>query len=283
MRRRQVILALVVAIIGAVMYFCNQQVNPVTGEKQHVSLSPQQEIAMGLAAAPEMEQQFGGEHPDASVQEAVSRVGQKIVAGSDAARSEYKYEFHVLRDPETVNAFALPGGQVFVTAGLLKHLTSEGQLAGVLAHEVGHVVGRHSAEHLAKAQFTQILVGAAGVAASSDDRGDGQRAAAIAAMVGSLVNMKFSRKDELEADAFGIKYMSQGGYDPRTMIELMRILKEASGPSRQPEFLNTHPDPGNREQAIEAEIARLFPNGVPSQLAKGDEASFARLRQRLGG
>ena len=282
MRGRHIFLGFAVAVIGAVMYYCNQQVNPVTGEKQHISLSPQQEIAMGMAAAPEMEQQFGGELPDASVQEAVSRVGRKVVAGSDAARSEYKYDFHVLRDPETVNAFALPGGQVFVTAGLLKHLTNEAQLSGVLAHEVGHVVGRHSAEHVAKAQFTQILVGAAGVAAS-DDRGDGQRAAAIAAMVGSLVNMKFSRQDESEADAFGVKYMSQAGYDPRTMIELMRILKEASGPSRQPEFLNTHPDPGNREQAIQAEIARLFPNGVPSGLAKGDDASFARLRERVGG
>ena len=282
MRGRHVFLGLVVAVIGAAYYYCNRQVNPVTGEMQHVSLSPQQEIAMGLAAAPEMEQQFGGELADASVAEAVSRVGQKVVAGSDAARSEYRYAFHVLRDPETVNAFALPGGQVFVTAGLLKHLRNEAQLAGVLAHEVGHVVGRHSAEHLAKAQFTQVLVGAAGVAAS-DDRGDGQRAAAVAAMVGSLVNMKFSRKDESEADAFGVKYMSQAGYDPRAMIELMRILKEASGPSRQPEFLNTHPDPGNREQAIEAEVARLYPGGVPPQLVKGDDASFARLRERLGG
>lgn len=282
MRGRHVFAGLAVALIGAAMYYCNQQVNPVTGEKQHVSLSPQQEIAMGLAAAPEMEQQFGGELPDASVQETVSRVGQKVVAGSDAARSEYRYAFHVLRDPETINAFALPGGQVFITAGLLKHLKNEAQLAGVLGHEVGHVVGRHSAEHVAKAQFTQILVGAAGVAAS-DDRGDGQRAAAVAAMVGSLVNMKFSRGDESEADAFGVKYMSQSGYDPRAMIELMRILKEASGPSRQPEFLSTHPDPGNREQAIQAEIARLFPNGVPSQLEKGDDASFTRVRERVGG
>src|SRR5262249_17992243 len=83
-----------------------------------------------------------------------------------------------------------------------------------------------AAEHLAKQQFTTILVGAAGVAAS-DDRGDGQRAAAVAAMVGSLVNMRFSRKDESEADSFGVKYMSQAGYDPRAMADVMRILKEA--------------------------------------------------------
>ena len=282
MRGRQVLIAIVIALIGGAYYYCNQQVNPVTGEKQHVTLSPAQEVAMGLAAAPEMEQQFGGELPDSAVQEAVGRIGQKVVAASDAARSEYRYQFHVLRDPETVNAFALPGGQVYVTAGLVKRLNNEAQLAGVLAHEVGHVVGRHSAEHLAKAQFTQILVGAAGVAASDDQSNSGQRAAAIAAMVGSLVNMRFSRKDENEADAFGVKYMSQASYDPREMIALMKILKEASGPGKQPEFLSTHPDPGNREEAIAAEIARLYPSGVPA-LTTGDAATFARLRERVGG
>jgi predicted Zn-dependent protease len=282
MRRSHVFLGVVIAVFGLFSYYCHQQVNPVTGEKQHVTISPEQEISMGLQAAPEMEQQFGGELPDSAVQAEVQRVGQKVVAGSDAARSEYKYAFHVLRDPDTVNAFALPGGQVFITAGLLKHLQAEAQLAGVLGHEVGHVVGRHAAEHLAKAQFTQILVGAAGVAAS-DDRGDGQRAAAVAAMVGSLVNMRFSRKDESEADSFGVKYMSQAGYDPRAMVELMRILKEAGGASRRPEFLNTHPDPGNREQAIEAEIARLYPNGVPADLTRGNEGAFARIRERVGG
>jgi beta-barrel assembly-enhancing protease len=282
MRRSHVFLGLVIAVLGGLYYYCNQQVNPVTGEKQHVTISPQQEIAMGLQAAPEMEQQFGGELADPAVQEEVSRVGQKVVAGSDASRSEYKYAFHVLRDPETVNAFALPGGQVFITAGLLKHLQDEAQLAGVLGHETGHVVGRHAAEHLAKQQFTTILIGAAGVAAS-DDRGDGQRAAAVAAMVGSLVNMRFSRKDESEADSFGVKYMSQAGYDPRAMVELMRILKEAGGASRRPEFLSTHPDPGNREQAIEAEIAQLYPSGVSAQMSRGDKEAFARVRQHLGG
>src|SRR6202022_517304 len=203
MRRSHVFLGLVIAVLGGLYYYCNQQVNPVTGEKQHVTISPQQEIAMGLQAAPEMEQQFGGELAEPAVQQEVSRVGQSVGAGSDASRSEYRYAFHVLRDPETVNAFALPGGQVFITAGLLKHLQDEAQLAGVLGHETGDVGGR----------------------------------AAVAAMVGSLVNMRFSRKDESEADSFGVKYMSQAGYDPSAMVELMRILKEAGGGSHQPEFL----------------------------------------------
>src|SRR5260370_4856261 len=213
MRRSHVFLGLVIAVLGGLYYYCNQQGSTVTGERHHVTISHPQEISMGLQAGPGMEQQFGGELADPAVQQEVSGVDQKVVAGSDASRSEYKYAFHVLRDPETVNAFALPGGQIFITAGLLKHLQDEAQLAGVLGHETGHVVGRHAAEHLAKQQFTPILIGAAGVA-PSHERGDGQRAAAVAAMVGSLVNIRFSRKDESEADSFGVNYIIQPAYAP---------------------------------------------------------------------
>jgi predicted Zn-dependent protease len=227
-----------------------------------------------------MAEQFGGLHPDSAVQAAVESIGEGIVARSAARDSGYQYDFHVLRDPETVNAFALPGGQVFITAGLLRRLQDEGQLAGVLGHEIGHVVGRHSAEHLAKAQLTQVLVGAAGVAASSEES-DGQRAAAVAAVVGQLVNMRFGRKDELEADRFGVRFMGETGFDPRALTEVMRILAEASGGSSRPDFLSTHPDPGNRAAEIEAETARLYPGGVPGGLGRGDTSKFAALKARL--
>src|SRR5512138_850539 len=241
MRSNRILIAIVIAAIGAGYYYCNQQVNPVTGEKQHVALTPDQEVALGMQAAPQMAQELGGLHPDSAVQAAVEQLGESIVASSAARGSVYRYDFHVLADPETVNAFALPGGQVFITNGLLRRLSDEAQLAGVL----GHVVGQHSAEQLAKAQLTQALVGAAGVAASSDDS-SGQRAAAVAAVVGQLVNMRFGRKDELEADRFGVHFMSESGYDPRALSEVMRILAESGGGARQPEFLSTHPDPGNR-------------------------------------
>jgi predicted Zn-dependent protease len=274
------LIAVAIAAIGGIYYYCNQQVNPVTGEKQHVSLTPDQEVALGLQAAPQMAEQFGGLHPDPTLQNAVEQIGEAIVARSAARGSGYQYDFHVLRDPETVNAFALPGGQIFITAALLQRLQSEAQLAGVLGHEIGHVVGRHSAEQLAKAQFTQVLVGAAGVAASSEDS-DGRQAAAVAAVVGQLVSMRFGRKDELEADHFGVRFVSEARYDPRALAEVMRILAEASGGSSRPEFLSTHPDPGNRLAEIEAEIARTFPGGVPADLTRGDEARFAQLKARL--
>jgi predicted Zn-dependent protease len=280
MQSRRLLLAVAIAVIGGIYYYCNQQVNPVTGEKQHVTLTPQQEVALGLQTAPEMEQQFGGLHPDPTVQSTVEQLGESIVNRSAARGSGYQYDFHVLRDDQTINAFALPGGQVFITAALLRRLQNEAQLAGVLGHEIGHVVGRHSAEQLAKSQLTGALVGAAGVAASSDDS-DGRQAAAIAAAVGQLVNMRFGRKDELEADHFGVRFMSESGYDPRALEEVMRILAEASSGSSQPEFLSTHPDPGNRLAEIEAEIQQLFPQGVPANLTRGNDARFAELKAKL--
>lgn len=159
----RIIIAVVVALLSAVTYYSTRSTNEVTGEVQHVSISPDQEAALGLQAVPEMTQQFGGEldHP---MNDYVESVGQRVVRQSEAASGPYTYDFHVLADPETINAFALPGGQVFITLGLLRRLTSEAELAGVLGHEVGHVVGRHGAEHLAKQQLTAGLVGAVGVA-----------------------------------------------------------------------------------------------------------------------
>jgi beta-barrel assembly-enhancing protease len=282
MNSRRVLAAVVLAAIGGAYYFCNTQVNPVTGEKQHVALTPQDEVALGLQAAPQMAQEFGGLYPDRLTQEYVRSIGQKLVSGSDAKRAPYPFDFHLLADSETVNAFALPGGQVFLTAGLLKRLGSEGELAGVLGHEIGHVVQRHSAEHLAKQQFTQVLVGAAGVAGSDDSSG-GRHAAAIAAMVGSLVDLRFSRNDEIEADGSGVRLLALSGYDPRALAQVMEVLQRASGHSGKPEFLSTHPDPGNRKALIEADIARLYPAGPPSSLGTGDAHAFAVIRGRVGG
>ncbi|MHC5543406.1 M48 family metalloprotease, partial [Singulisphaera rosea] len=145
--------AVVVALIGIVMYMTQTQVNPVTGKSQHVAMDVDQEKAIGLQAAPEMAAKMGGAVPrDDPRARLVAEVGARLVERSDASRSPYvgNYHFVLLEDPETVNAFALPGGQVFITAGLLDKLGTEGQLAGVLGHEIGHVVSRHAAQQMAK-------------------------------------------------------------------------------------------------------------------------------------
>jgi predicted Zn-dependent protease len=269
MNRSRLLIGLVVAIISILGYFGSSVFNPVTQEKQHVAgITPEQEVALGLQAAPEMEQQFGGLDPDNALQQRVSQVGQRLASRSAASSTPYRYEYHALDDSETINAFALPGGQIFITEGLLSRLKTEGQLAGVLGHETGHVVARHGAEHIAKQKLTEGLTGAAVLATYDPNDPNSRGSAAVAAMIGQLVTMKFGRQDELEADKLGVRLMSEAGYDPRSMIDLMKILEESSQGNRPPEFFSTHPNPENRIARIEEAIKQQYPNGVPAGLER---------------
>ena len=262
----RLLIGLLFAGFALFSYFGQQSTNPVTGEKQYVAVSPEQEIALGLQAAPEMVAQFGGVSQDPQAVSAVDAVGRRVVAQSAAARSPYEYHFTLLGDRNTVNAFALPGGPIFITEALVGRLETEGQLAGVLAHEVGHVIGRHSAERIAKEQLTQGLTGALILSTYDPDDPNSGRTAQMAMLIGSLINLRYGREDELESDRLGVKLMTEAGYDPRSLIEVMRILAEAGGGGGQPEFLSTHPDPGNRAQRIQEAIAAEYPNGLPEGL-----------------
>ncbi len=267
MRNLRVVGAILVALFSLVTYYYNRSTNPVTGEVQHVNMSAEQEIALGLQAAPEMAQQYGGLSQNAEITQRVKEIGQRIVAQTAASKSPYKFDFHLLADPNTVNAFALPGGQIFVTEGIVRQLKSEGELAGVLGHEVGHVVGRHSAEQVAKSQLTQGLSGAAAVAAYDPERPSTAAAAAGAAMVAKLMTLRFGREDELEADRMAVRFTADAGYDPRAMVGVMQTLERVGGGGRSgPEFTQTHPNPGNRIAEIERAIQAEFPQGIPTGL-----------------
>jgi predicted Zn-dependent protease len=265
------IIAAIIAGIGIITYLRSGQVNPVTGEKQYVAMNVDQEKALGLQAAPQMAAEMGGaadpaRDPDARV---VNETGLKLIKSTEAFKSPYRdnFNFYLLNDSKTVNAFALPGGQIFITRALYNRLENEAQLAGVLGHETGHVIGRHSAEHMAKGKLGQMLAGAAGVATS--DRGSS--GAMAAQMVNQMMQLSYSRKDELEADNFGLRYMSEAGFDPREMLRVMQILKRASGGGgRGPDIFATHPDPDARIAAIqewlavnEAKLPRNLTTGRP--------------------
>lgn len=254
------------AAFALLSYFGSQVSNPVTGEEQYISITKEQEIALGLQAAPQMAQQFEGLHPSQDAQQLVDQIGAHLVEQSFASASDYPFEFHVLADDETINAFALPGGQIFITAALMGEFQTQGQLAGVLAHEIGHVIGRHGAEHMAKQQLSQGLTGALVLATYDPDDPASQRTAQVAALIGSLVNMKFGRDDELESDRWGVQIMAEAGYDPRSMVDVMQILAAASEGNRPPEFFSTHPNPERRIERIKAAIEAEFPNGVPDGL-----------------
>ncbi len=264
----RILVGLIIAGIAIVSFLASREYNPVTGEDQYVSLTPPQEIALGLQAVPEMVQEYGGEDPDPQKQALVDRVGERLLTQSVASQTEWQFEFHLLNDSETINAFALPGGQVFITEGLFNLLETEAQLAGVLGHEMGHVLARHGSQQLAKSNLTQGLVGAVAVAASNPDDPNGANAAQIAAVVGQLVNLKYGREDELESDELGVRVMSEAGYDPRAMIRVQELLIEHSSGDRPPEFFSTHPNPENRIQRIQEAIDRQFPNGVPEGLTQ---------------
>lgn len=260
--RTRLIFALIVAGMALASYYGQSEENSILGTTQRIAMTKGQEIALGLQSAPSMARQYGGVVERGEDQARVDRVGRRLLDGPTLRRSDYRYDFHLLADARTINAFALPGGQVFITRGLYDKLRTDGELAGVLGHEIGHVVARHGAQHLAKQRLSEGLAQAAGVA--TGDMSGTQ----LARMVGQTVNMRYGRGDELQSDTLGVRFMAEAGYDPRAMLAVMKILADASAGGRTPEFFSTHPNPENRTGVIRQAIAQAYPNGVPDGMER---------------
>lgn len=263
----RVIAALVIAAVSVVTYCASSEFNPITEETQQVALSFREEVAMGRQIAPEMIRRHGGLYADEDAQNYLDEICARIVNNSEAGDTEWPFECHLLADGETINAFALPGGQIFITAALFEQLETEGQLAGVMAHEIGHVVARHAAEQLAEKKLAEGLRGATVIAAyDPEDPRSGLTAEQMSALISNLVTLKYGREDELQSDQLGVQFMSEAGYDPRAMIRVMHTLAEAGDGRRPPEFFNTHPNPDNRIARLEEMIETMYPEGVPDGL-----------------
>ena len=263
----RILIALVIAAVSLIGYFASSEFNPITEETQQVALSRNEEIAMGLQAAPEMAQMHGGLYQDRDLQNYLDKICSRIIDSSEVSGTEWPFECHLLADTETINAFALPGGQLFITAALFEQLETEGQIAGVMAHEIGHVVARHAAEQLAEQQLAQGLSGAAVIAAyDPENPNSGLTAQQLSALVSNLVTLKYGREDEIQSDRLGVQFMAEAGYDPRAMVQVMEILAAAGGSRNQAEFFSTHPNPDNRIERIWEAINATYPNGVPENL-----------------
>ena len=224
--------------------------NPVTGNLQLDLMTESQEIAMGQEAKKQVEQSIGL-YKNPAIEAYVAELGKGLAAVS--GRTQVPFSYEVVDDP-AINAFALPGGPIFVTRGILTHLNSEAELAAVMGHETGHVVARHSANQISKGEVAQLGLGVGSIL--SPTLGALSQAAGAGLQ---LLFLKFSREDETQADELGFRFMTKDGYDPHTMVNLFKMLgglgKEAGVSTKMPEYLQTHPDPENRLAATQQRLA----------------------------
>lgn len=218
--------------------------NPVTGKRQLVLMSEEQEIAMGREADPQIIAQYGL-YPDSALQNFINAKGKQMAAVSH--RSNLNYEFRVL-DTDVLNAFAIPGGYVYFTRGIMAHFNNEAEFAGVLGHEIGHITARHSVS-----QQSNALLGQIGLIATMVLKPElGQYAQQASEGLG-LLFLKFGRDDERQSDQLGVEYSSKIGYDAHEMADFFNTLQrksEVSGAEELPGFLSTHPNPGERLETV---------------------------------
>lgn len=238
-------------LAGLTVWSAGCATNPATGERQLSLISENQEIQMGLEADPSVVSSMGLD-PDSGRQRYVRELGMRLAKVSE--RPNLPWTFRVIDDP-VVNAFAIPGGHIYVTRGILAHLNSEAELASVLGHEIGHVTARHSVTQMSQQELMQLGF-VVGVALKPDLA----KYAGVASQGMQLLFLKYSRDDESQADQLGLRYMRRGGYDVRRMPEVFALLErvsQASGGGRVPDWLSTHPNPVNRAGAITRAIAAL--------------------------
>ncbi|QSQ22984.1 M48 family metalloprotease [Pyxidicoccus parkwayensis] len=243
--------------------------NPATGKRMLSLVSQDQEISLGKQGAQDVKQSIGL-IDDAKVQEYVASVGLPMAKHSE--RPELPWSVQAVDDP-VVNAFALPGGPVFVTRGLLTHLNSEAELASVLGHEIGHITARHSVQQLSKAQLAQ-----AGLLVGSVLSEDVAKFGGLAAAGLQLLFLKYGRDDERQADELGFRYMLQAGYDVREAADVFVTLQRVSqtAGSSLPNWLSTHPDPGERVQTARRRAEEAHVDF--SRLKQGREEYLAILQ-----
>jgi predicted Zn-dependent protease len=236
--------ALLVGIVGC-------SVNPATGERQISLIGEQQEIALGQQEAQRAIAEYG-KYPDEEIQTYVSELGHELAKVSE--RPDLPWSFTVVDDP-VVNAFALPGGPIFVTRGILAHFNSRAELASVIGHEIGHVTARHSVEQMSTAQLANLGLGVAMIASE-----DVAQYAGLATQGLQLLFLKFGRDDEKQSDDLGLRYMTRAGYDPNEMPRVFHTLdrvSEAQGGGRIPAWASTHPNPDRRAERIQEQIGEL--------------------------
>ncbi|MEM6832443.1 MAG: M48 family metalloprotease [Pseudomonadota bacterium] len=262
--------ALGVLSLGLMVSGCTT--NPATGKANFTPfMTPDQELQIGAQEHPKLLQQFGGAYPDAKVSGYVAEVGARLAAESELP--DLQFTFTTLNS-KVINAFALPGGYVYMSRGLLAYMNDEAELASVLGHEIGHVTARHSARRYNKSIFSQVLGVGVGIATGSSELAN------LVNQSSQLYLLSYSRGQELEADELGVRYMSRVGYDPFGAPRMLETLGEASALDAQvmgrsnanqtPAWARTHPLTSERVRVALAEARQVSAN-TPEKLRRKNE------------
>jgi predicted Zn-dependent protease len=245
--------------------------NPATGKMQLNAFADKDtEIKLGSSAAPGMINEGGGEIPDPEIQAYVTNIGKRLAAGSE--RPDLPWEFHTL-NTTVVNAFALPGGKVFITRGLMEKLENEAQVAGVLGHECGHVTAQHIGQQMTRQKMFEAGLAGVGLFAKND------LAQTVGGYGGQLYLLKFGRDQESQADSLGIRYMSKLNYDPQGQVQVMQVLKSLGNSGI--EWLQTHPAPDTRIQRVKDEIKKHYANTQNNPQFSLKPEAYAPIKARL--
>lgn len=258
------------ALILFPLLFAGCAVNPVTGKNQVSLMSEAQEIAMGAEYDPQIVAEFGL-YEDPEMQAFIEKYGQQMAAISH--RPNLKFQFRILDSP-VVNAFAVPGGYVYFTRGIMAHFNNEAEFAGVLGHEIGHVTARHSVQQYTKTTLAQVLF-MGGLIVSKELRAFANEA--NAAM--QLLFLKYSRDHESQSDELGVEYSTKIGYDAREMADFFKTLQRLSATDDGqgvPTFLSTHPDPIDRFGKV-TEHAKEWQAKLPQPTYKVNTASYLEM------
>jgi len=264
----KIIYSLLFLVTIMIVFSCSR--NPVSGKKEFMLMSINQELALGKQSDPQIIQSFGL-YPDSKIQSFINSKGQQMAKISH--RRDLKYEFKVLDSP-VINAFAIPGGYVYFTRGILAHFNNEAEFAGVLGHEIGHVTARHSARQYSKNMVAQVGF-IAGIIASPYFRQYAQEASTAM----QLMFLKFGRDAETESDKLGVEYSSRIGYDAVHMANFFKTLSRIRAKSGQtiPTFMSTHPDPGDRYNNVKTMAKAYQGRQTQGQQFKVNRDSYLRL------
>lgn len=251
-------LSVILLTVSLALLIPSCAVNPVTGKRQLVLMTEEQEIAMGTQYDPTVISTFGL-YEDEELLNFITEKGTEI--GKISHRPNLQFHFRILDSP-VVNAFAVPGGYVYFTRGILAQFNNEAELMGVLGHEIGHVTARHSVQQQTRQQLSQLALAAGMIAVPEVAQFAGEASAAM-----QLLFLSFSRANEREADRLGVEYASKVGYDAHQMAEFFDVLNKmqmASSHEGVPSWMSTHPDPGQRNITVN-QITEEWQAKLPTQ------------------